>query len=211
MHTLPFPSYLKACSTVRADFSQRDHYTYQTTSGIHAVLMLVSTQILFSAILHVQRAIDLLMPCRQRGRSSRANQILSILVCAPFVLSSAYWAIEIAEQAERANISFMRPKDENRANITAYAPLFNSIIFVNVSLLHQSRITYQLKLVLKYFCGDTIVIFRYRILYETHQHKTSLIPMVLLTITARECHLFKSMFIEILASLIQSQYSVILG
>ncbi len=99
----------------------------------------------------------------------------------------------------------MRPKDENRAYITAYAPLFNSIISVNVSLLHKSRITYQLKLVPKYFCGDTIVIFRYRTLYKIHQHKTLHILMVLLTITTRECHLFKSMFIEILVTLIQSQ------
>lgn len=66
----------------------------------------------------------------------------------------------MAEQAERANIFFMPPKDQGTTNITTYAPLFDSIVSINVSLSQKSRVIYQLTLVPKYIFGDAIVIFR---------------------------------------------------
>ncbi|KAJ3555403.1 hypothetical protein NM688_g2596 [Phlebia brevispora] len=132
------------------------HVLYATMSlvfesffyGIYVVLVPFSTQLLL-----------------KRGLGSRSNIFLFTAMFLPFVLSSLYWAVEVAEQAVRIQAFFVHRANRNATNITAYATIFNAVVLFN------------------YIFGDAIVVWRSWVLCRAEYGKLLFIPMVLLVLT----------------------------
>ena len=64
----------------------------------------------------------------------------------PFVLSSAYWAVQFAEELVRVQVFMLDStrRHESDHDVISFAPLFNAIILINVRRVGLSSTTWRI-------------------------------------------------------------------
>ncbi len=77
---------------------------------------------------------------RKRGLSSRTNILLLFAMLIPFILSSAYWILEVVQEMVRLQIFFVHRSLHipPSGTIVHYEAVFDNIIYVNVRCLTLS-------------------------------------------------------------------------
>ena len=68
---------------------------------------------------------------RKRGYKTKSTIYILFAMLMPFVLSSAYWALRLADLLIR--ICFLAAANPDTPHFSTYITLFNSIILMNVS------------------------------------------------------------------------------
>ena len=126
-------SFFKAASGVGLPVQPTKYYAHIRT-GVHAVLMPFAVAILLYVLPCVTTASCALadLTRRSRRKQSARNLYLLFVILLPFILSTAYWMVEFAEQMVRINTFFVHPNERHDRNITYFATLFNAIILLNV-------------------------------------------------------------------------------
>lgn len=99
----------------------------------------------------------------------------------PFIFATSYWMISLVEQITRIRTFFVDRTLRNAPNITAYALLFNALIFVNVSTLIGSTQTSTTSP--QFIFGDAVVVWRAHSLCKHDYPKALPIPIFLLLLT----------------------------
>ena len=124
---------------------------------------------------------------RKRDREARPNKYVVFAIIVPFLLSSTYWALQLAELLVEIQVYFIEPARQFAPNFTHYITLFNAVILLNVSLLF-SRIPQCLftAIEFQYLVSDAVVVWRAWVLCKDEFGRLLLIPGFLFTMTTRK-------------------------